>query len=841
MGAQSAAPASLSGSVPPLAESFFARAETGFALADALRPGETIILAPAEADPGVADGARGGPTGTGKTQLAVGFAHAMWNARVVDLLVWVPAGNRAAIVAGFAQAAADLDAEYPGETADVTAKRFVGWLSRTRRPWAVVLDDLRSAVDLEGLWPTGETGQVVVTTRLPELELRDFKATVVGVPGFSRREALGYLNSRLTGHPDQRIEALDLAEDTGGLPLSMAQAAAVVTGNDTTCREFRPQYAERLRNTASAAIDGCPSSMIATWSLAVEHAHRLSPVGLAWPALAFAAALDTGGIPVAVLTSPSACDYIIGRPSAAGEAQELVRAAFANLERFGLISLDKTSAVRTVWVHPAVQAAVRAYLPAADVAPVVAAAANALFEAWPDAGAVGGRELGTAFRDSAASLRGYAGDLLWRPEAHPVLLRAGTSLLEGGLAESAVTYWQSMATTCNTRLGRMHAQSGLARDRLSAAYSAADRRAEALPILETTLADREVSLGAEHPDTVTARINLARCHTAAGREAEAIVLYEQALDQSERLFGVAHRDTLEVRADLATAYRAAGRRGDSVSLYERTLAESERGFGPVHRDTLKARASLAAAYQSVGQLTEAIAAYQRTLLDRERAQGADHPETVAARASLANACRLAGRLKEAVPLYERVLADRERIQGADHPDTMTARGNLAFAHRTAGKPKAAIALYERTLADRERVQGPEHRDTLSTRGSLAVAYQLARRLRDALPQFERAVSDSERMLGPGDVETLTMRCNLAAGYRAAGRSADADRELRRALADCEQYLGDDHPLTGTVRESLRTSTGSFELSGLFGLFRLFVLLVCPGLFAAEDEDHAPCF
>ena len=85
MGAQRAGAPVLTGSVPPLAPFYHARQETGFGLADALRPGETILLVPAMLGTG----------GTGKTQLAVGFAHAMWSARAVDLLVWVPAGTGA--------------------------------------------------------------------------------------------------------------------------------------------------------------------------------------------------------------------------------------------------------------------------------------------------------------------------------------------------------------------------------------------------------------------------------------------------------------------------------------------------------------------------------------------------------------------------------------------------------------------------------------------------------------------------------------------------------------------------------------------------------------------------
>ena len=810
MGARRAAAPVLSGAVPPLTEFFHPRPETGFGLADTLRPGETIVLVPAER--GASADGPGSPGGTGKTQLAVSFAHAMWNARAVDLLVWVPAGNRTSILASFAQAIAELDAEQPGETADMAARRFLGYLSRTQRRWAVILDGVTSPDDLDGLWPSGETGQVLVTTRLPEEELGGPDRTVVGIPGFSLREAVAYIDSRLTGLPDQRVEALDLAEDVSGLPIAMAQAVGVIADKDSSCRDYRISYAERIRSTAGTVIDGCPQPMLATWSLAVERAHELAPAGLAWPALAFAAVLDTGGIPAAVLVSPTACGFITGRMSNGSNGdQNLVRSAFGNLERLGLVTVDKTSAVRTVWVHPAVRAAVRAYLPPDGVEQAVLTAAAALLEAWPDPGTAAGlsgtgAQLNQALRDCAASLWAFAGDMLWKPEAHPLLIRAGASLDENLLADAGISYWQTIAATCGHLLGPAHAQSVQARDRLAGAYSSAGRLAEAMSVFEAALADRDRGLGPEHPDTMAARVNLANSYQAAGRDAEAVELYEVALGQYERLFGGGHRDTLAVRAQLAAAYQGAGRRGDSIRLYEQTLDDSERALGPSHRDTLAARASLAGAYQAAGQQAEAIAAYQRVLADRERAYGQDHLETLVARSSLANAYRIAGRSKEAISQYQRVLADRERIQGADHPDTMTARGNLAFAYRGAGKHKDAISLYERTLADRERVQGPDHRDTLSTRGNLASSYQLARRLRDAIPEYERAAIDSERILGPGDVETLTTRCNLATAYYAAGRPADMVSTLRRALADAEQYLGPDHPMTGTVRENLRAAT-----------------------------------
>ena len=807
MGAQRATAPVLSGVVPPLADSYLSRVETGFGLTEGLRPGETIVLARKEsADPGQAG------EGIGKTQLAVGFAHAAWNAGAVDLLVWVPASSRESIIASYAQAAGELDANRQGEIADAAAARLLGWLSRTQSRWALILDDLQSTADLEGLWPQGKSGQVLVTTRLNESELDAPGRTVVGVEPFSRREALGYLGTRLTGHPDQRIESLDLAEDLGGYPISLALAAAQIMAADITARDYRARYIERQQATAGPATEGWPPSMLASWSLAVERAHQVIPDGLAWPMLVLTAMLSTSGIPAAVLTSPAACGYIMGRPSrATASDQNLIRSAFGTLEELGLVSLDKTSGARTIWMHSAVQAAIRAYLSRSSIEQVVIAAAGALLDAWPEPGAATATgteaaQLEQALRDSAASLRAYAGDLLWKPEAHPLLLRAGVSLEDSLLANSGIEYWQAIAATCSHLLGPGHQQSVLARDRLATAYEQAGRMAEAMSVFEAALADRERNLGVDHPETLTARVSLAHSYQAAGLQAQAMALYEETLAAADRLLGSGHRDTLAIRSGLAAVYQSAGRRNDAIRLLERTLAESERSLGATHPDTITARSGLAAAYQSVGQNKEAIAAYQRVLHDLEASPGPDHLETIAVRGQLASAYRQAGKQKDALASYERQVADLERVQGADHPETMTARGNLAYAYRQAGKLKDAIPQYERVLADRERVLGPDHRDTLTARSNLAAAYQVARRLNEAIPAYERAVADSERMLGPGDVETLTTRCNLATAYYDAGRTGDMTRVLRRALADCQAYLGPEHQMTVMVRENLESVT-----------------------------------
>ena len=833
----------LSGSVPPLTDWYFQRPETGIDLRSGLFPGQTAVLTHGE-QTATAPAAQGG---TGKTQLAVEFAQALRSSGAVEVLVWVAATSREAVLASFAQAAGAVGAGDPDAGAEAAAARFVAWLSHTERPWAMILDDLSDPADLEDLWPAGPAGQVVITTRLPAAALNppalragaDMAGRglrIVPVSGFSRREALDYLSWRLTDYPDQRIEALDLGEDLDGLPLGLAQAVAVMNVKGLSCREYRVQLGERTKHMATVPVDGVSAPILSTWSLACECADELAPTGLAWPALALAAMLDPNGIPGAVLTSAAACGYIAGRASAgAAPDQAMVRAAITNLARAGLVTIDPTSQVRTVRMHPSVQAAVRAWIPRADFDRVLVAAADALVQTWPEpddgplgggvhGGAPGEQALGDAtpldqaLGDCATHLRaaegagegmsrsGTAPGALWAPEAHPVLFRKGLSLENSGLSDATIAYWQAMVTTCTRVLGPAHASSAAARDRLALAYESAGRFGDAIAAFQAALADRERNQGREHPDTIGARGQLAHAYASAGRPAEAVALYEQMVADSSRQLGLGHPVTIRARSGLAEAYQAAGRGKESVSAYAKLVADSERLLGAGHPATLAAREDLADACLANGQAGDAVEQYRRVLAINEAARGRDHPDVITARASLASALRRSGKPKDALAQYERVLSDRERVQGADHPDTIAARANLAFAYRNAGQLREAIPVYERTLEDRERVQGGDHADARAARCNLASAYQQAGRVPDAVQQYERALADSERMLGPADPETMTTRGSLASALFAEGRLMEAIALLRRTLADAERTLGAEHPMTQAVRASLDTAT-----------------------------------
>ncbi|MBO0818430.1 MAG: Kinesin light chain 2, partial [Actinobacteria bacterium] len=440
----------LSGVIPQLADSHIPRHETGLGLAASLAPGDTAVLIPSDE----AGRSLGGLGGTGKTQLALAVAHALWDRRALDLVVWVCPSTRDAVVTAYAQAMRDIGEAADREPAESAAGHFLDWLTETTRRWLVILDDLGDAAVLEGLWPHGPQGRVVVTSRRPDTAVRAYRPRAVPVGPFSPREALGYLSTKLQNDPDQWIGALDLAGDLGYLPIALAQAAALMADTGLDCREYRARIADRMKRLTGAPAGAYPSIVASTWSLGTEMAEQIPPAGLARPALALVAMLDPNGIPGAVLTSQAACAYLTRYRRGAPVDEMEARAALYNLARAGLVSIDTTSAARTVRVHALVQATVQQNLTAAESDEAARTAAEALLEVWPRGDVPPLYE--QALRDGAARLHETAGRLLWTPECHPLLLRAGRSIEASGLAGPAIAYWQSLLAISEAELGPGH-------------------------------------------------------------------------------------------------------------------------------------------------------------------------------------------------------------------------------------------------------------------------------------------------------------------------------------------------------------------------------------------------
>ncbi|MFE6839665.1 FxSxx-COOH system tetratricopeptide repeat protein [Streptomyces sp. NPDC057705] len=677
-----------------------------------------------------------GMGGVGKTQLAADHARSAFDSGGLDVLVWVAAGSRADVVDGYARAGVELCHGDP-DNADDAAKTFLSWLAShpATRPcrWMVVLDDINDPDDLKGLWPpAGPHGWVLATTRRRDAALLGEGRRRIDIGLFTDNEATAYLTDALAAHgrtePVEDLAAL--AADLGHLPLALSQAAAYLADTDITPAQYRALLVDRTTTLAHSAPDRLPDdqthTVAACWSLSVERADTLAPVGLARPMLQLAAVLDPNGIPAAVLTGEPACVYLaahrLSGPAPAARRPEPVSASDADralraLDRLSLINHHRDTPHHAVRVHQLVQRAIRETLTPTEHEQTAEAAADALLAAWPDVER--DAALAQVLRANTTALTGCADDALHRPDAHTVLFRAGASLGDCGQAAAAAAYFRRLTDTTARRLGPDHPDTVASRHELARWRGMGGDPAGAADAFAEVLADMERVLGPDHPHTLATRHEYARWRGEAGDPARAAEATAEVLADRLRVLGPDHPQTLATRHEHARWRGEAGDPAQAADIFADVLADRLRVLGPDHPHTLATRHEYGRWRGEAGDPTGAAEAFADLLADRLRVLGPDHPRTLTTRHEHARWRGEAGDPTGAAEATADLLADMERVLGPDHPRTLTTRHEHARWRGEAGDPAQAADIFADVLADRLRVLGPDHPHTLATRSQLS--------------------------------------------------------------------------------------------------------------------------
>ena len=626
--------------------------------------------------------------GVGKSQITAELAENLWQGNQLDLLVWISAISRQAVLVGYAQAAVDVAVPgADGSNTERDAARFHAWLTTTDRRWMVVLDDLESAAHLKGLWPPSRpSGRTVVTTQLRGSSVNATDHHPVQVGEFTAGEATAYLRGRLSDHPDLADDLDGVVVDLGRLPLALSQAAAFLIDEEVPCSEYRQRFANRRQRLDDLVPppdqlpDDYERTVAATLTLSIEAADRTRPAGLATPLLQLLSVLDPAGIPTSVFTTTAARNWLADARTTSDESGDggggevdldTVRSGLLCLHRLNLVTVDAAA----VTVHGLVQRATREQLGPDQLDAAARTAADALIDIWPDPEP--DRAEGQTLRANASALHHNVGDGLLTPDVHPLLLRMGRSLAETGQVTAAVAHFTQL------------------------------------------LPDVLGVFGPDHPNTLEIQGNIARWRGRAGDAAGAAAAYEDLLTNRLRVLGPDDFHTLTARHNLAYFRGEAGDLAGALAATEDLLTDVVRLRGPDDPNTLITRFNLAQLRGHSGDLAGAIETLEQLLADRRRVLGPDHADTLRTYQEVAYWRGRGGDPVGAARAFERLLPDVLRVFGPEHPDTLIVRNNLARWRGHAGDPAGAIEAFEQVLADRLRVLGPEHPDTLKTRHELA--------------------------------------------------------------------------------------------------------------------------
>ena len=138
---------------------------------------------------------------------------------------------------------------------------------------------------------------------------------------------------------------------------------------------------------------------------------------------------------------------------------------------------------------------------------------------------------------------------------------------------------------------------------------------------------RKRILGGEHPFTLACIANLATAYRDQQRWKEAEELEAKVLEITKKVLGDEHPDMLTSMANLAAMYSNQQRWKEAENLEVQAVETAKRILGDEHPQTLTCTSNLAMTFWLQGRHEEAIPLVQRCFQLRERALGAHHPDT----------------------------------------------------------------------------------------------------------------------------------------------------------------------------------------------------------------------
>jgi hypothetical protein len=761
-----------------------------------------------------------GDGGTGKTQLAAsiwGDETANTAASRVRFALWVTAISQTAIVTAFSDAAIQLGLAAMGDDHERNAGVLLRWLETTTIPWLVVLDDLYEPIHLQGLWPSGPSGRVVVTTRSRDALLRASGRSWIDVDVFTNEEAETYLQMRLAASPlggGVFDEATELIQDLGRLPLALSRAARVIENDAITCATFRSLLANRARAMLDTLVpDNIHARAVAlTWSVATQSADKRVPLGAASPLAVLVSLLNPNGIPEAVIAANACVEFVKSRcetstSSARDWTWDDVRRALRNLHIFWVVTHDLSNpSYHFLRMHALAQRETWDEARREDPTirePAIRAASASLLEVWPpvETDALVSEHL----RACVAALRDAAEELMWLPMPDEALFRSGRSLDNYGLITQGIAYWADLIKRASAYLPANHAGMLRLKHHLQHFRGQVGKHDSARRELEAIAEGLARAVGADHEFTLHCRHDAAHWQGESGDPRGAMESFDALVDTCADVLGPQHLQTLATRYEAAHWHGRAGNTARAVRELIDLIPEQALALGELHPDTLTSRGDLAHWRGESGDTAGAVADFEALFRDRRRELGARHFHTLGTRHSLARWLGEDGRPARAANELAVLLIDMQKVLGPDHPEVLGARHSGAYWRGEAGDSPGAAKLFEELLVDEERILGQDHPSVLMARVQLAEW-----RARSGVPgattsvvgELDRLYRNQLERLGPNHSETLTTRGEMAHWRGVLGDAAGALADLEALTRDREQILGPLHRHTLGTKHSL---------------------------------------
>ncbi len=625
--------------------------------------------------------------GVGKTRLAIEYA---WRyAEEYSAVLFVRVGKPGDLHRNLAALCAPSVLNLPEQDVTKEEIQVAAVLSRlAEQPgWLVILDNIDSkeaAAAVNELIPRLHGGHVLLTGRLAR-----WGAGVepIELDVLAEDDARSFLLARTettrrkTG--EDEAQALQLARELGFLPLALEQAGAYIAERKLTLAGYLEEWRSRHEHVLTwfdPQVSHYPASVAVTWQTSVDQlgasARRLLE-RLAW--------LGPEPIPESLLEVP-----------VPGLSEEEIDpdppATLAELATYSLVT--RANDAPTFIVHRLVQDVTRCSL-RGDLKTIRLAEAlswvNGAFigdgddvRAWPLLRPLSPHAQAVVFFADGAGITNPTARLT---NELAVFLQAANRLAE------AEPLMRRTLVIVEESLGGEDPEVAARLNNLAWLLKSTNRLGDAEPLMRRALAIAEASLGANHPEVATYLNNLAQLLKAKNSLGEAETLMRRVVAILECSSGGAHPNLAGVLNNLAQLLQSTNRLGEAEPLMARVVKIFESSLGENHPNVAIALNNLAQLFQDTNRLGEAEPLMRRSLAIDEASFGADHPNVARDLNNLALLLQATDRLGEAEPLMRRhlvIFLDFTHRTGHEHPHLRTAFDNYRALLEEMGKSDAEI-------------------------------------------------------------------------------------------------------------------------------------------------------
>ena len=739
------------------------------------------------------------------------------------IIFWIDASSAGTILQGLKGIC--LLPEAKSCMLDGSPESALHWIGSLKVNYAMVFDnaDALSPPELEGYFPPGQRGNILITSRNPTMQCLTSPESSLEVTEMEENEAIILLlkaSCLSSSSIDLKAEASNIVKELCCLPLAVDQAGAFIASGASDIGDYLDKYLYHreslLSHSEFTGASKYNKSVYGTWELSYKEIqkraesddfHKSRAAGSALFLLALFPFLHHESINEEIFS------YAATQKNRRVSYPDLPL-AYSVLD-YKLLSLNKDGTwdnfifkegVRVLWSFCLIKKGLSHNVHSM----------HPLVHAWGiDRMTVDERQRYSlmAFATLSASLKnngsqsyGFKRTLVTHVRKNiqynnnyfdDAYEKFGLLLSDQGYSREAEKLVIKVLNARNKVLGEEHPATIMAKANLAYIYRnmGKQRHTEAEKLGIEVLYARIKIFGEEHPATITAKASLASTYRDLGKHTEAEKLEIEVLHARNKNYGEENPVTLAAKANLAFTYSNLGKYMEAKELQIQVLDATNKIVGAEHPNALRAKASLACTYGDLGNHTEAEKLEIEVLHSRNKIFGAEHPNTIRTMGNLALTYCSLGRYREAEKLQAQVLHARNKIFGDEHLSTIRAIGQLASTYRYLGKYTEAEKLEIQVLDARNKVIGEEHPDTFKAMGNLALTYSSLGRYTEAEELQIQVLHATNKILGEKHPDTILAMENLACMYRDLGNYTEAEIMQIEVLHAGNKIFGAEHPNT----------------------------------------------